>query len=73
MFKQVNKTFADRLNATKSVFQKALEDAKSLKEEMSLKKEEKSRQIESIKAEIKDITEVEADTIKFITNLEGLV
>lgn len=73
MFKQVNKTFADRLNATKSVFQKALEDAKSLREEMSLKKEEKSRQIESIKAEIKDITEVEADTIKFITNLEGLV
>lgn len=28
------KTFADRLNATKSVFQKALEDAKALKAEM---------------------------------------
>lgn len=28
------KTFAERLNATKSVFQKALEDAKALKLEM---------------------------------------
>lgn len=30
-----NKSFADRLNATKSVFQKALEDAKALKLEMA--------------------------------------
>lgn len=38
-----NKSFADRLNATKSVFQKALEDAKALKLEMAAKVVEKNK------------------------------
>lgn len=73
MFKSTNKSFADRLNATKSVFQKALEDAKALKLEMAAKVEEKNQQIAAILAEINSISAVEADTQKFITNLEGLV
>lgn len=50
-----NKSFADRLNATKSVFQKALEDAKALELEMAAKVVEKNKQIEAINAEIADI------------------
>lgn len=68
-----NKTFAERLNATKSVFQKALEDAKTLQSDMAVKVAEKNQQIAAIQAEIKDINAIEADTQKFITNLEGLV
>lgn len=68
-----NKTFAERLSATKSVFQKALEDAKTLRSEMAAEVAEKNQQIAAIQAEIKDINAVEADTQKFITNLEGLV
>lgn len=67
------KTFADRLSATKSVFQKALEDAKALKAEMTAKVAEKNKQIEIIQAEIKDINAVEADTQRLILNIEGLV
>lgn len=68
-----NKSFADRLNATKSVFQKALEDAKALKLEMAAKVVEKNKQIEAINAEIADINFVSSETDRFISNLEGLV
>lgn len=68
-----NKSFAERLSATKSIFQKALEDAKTLQSDMAAKVAEKNQQIEAIQAEIKDINAVEADTQKFISNLEGLV
>lgn len=67
------KTFAERLSATKSVFQKALEDAKTLKSEMAAKVIEKQQLITDIQAEIDNINAIEADTQKFITNLEGLV
>lgn len=67
------KTFADRLNATKSVFQKALEDAKALKAEMTAKVAEKNKQIEIINAEIADINTVSSETDRLISNLEGLV
>ena len=40
-----NKTFAERLSATKSVFQKALEDAKNLQSEMTAEVEKKNSQI----------------------------
>lgn len=69
----MNKTFADRLNATKSVFQKALEDARNLRTEMSTKIEEKNAQIESIRAEISEIDSIKEDASKFISSLEGLV
>lgn len=68
-----NKSFADRLNATKSVFQKALEDAKALELEMAAKVVEKNKQIEAINAEIADINSVSLETDRFISNLEGLV
>lgn len=68
-----NKSFADRLSATKSIFQKALEDAKTLQSDMAAKVEEKNQQIAAIQAQIRDINAVEADTLKFISNLEGLV
>lgn len=68
-----SKTFAERLSATKSIFQKALEDAKTLQSDMAAKVAEKNQQIAAIQAEIKDINAVEADTQKFITNLERLV
>lgn len=68
-----NKSFADRLNATKSVFQKALEDAKALELEMAAKVVEKNKQIEAINAEIADINSVSSETDRFISNLEGLV
>lgn len=67
------KTFAERLSATKSVFQKALEDAKALKAEMTAKVAEKNKQIEVINAEIVDINTVSSETDRFISNLEGLV
>ena len=68
-----NKTFAERLSVTKSVFQKALEDAKNLQSEMIAEVEEKNNQIAAMKAEIESINAVKSDTLKFITNLEGLV
>ena len=68
-----NKTFAERLSATKSVFQKALEDAKTLQSDMAAKIAEKNQQIAYIQTEIDEINAVEADTQKFITNLEVLV
>lgn len=36
-----NKSFAERLSATKSIFQKALEDAKTLQQDMIAKVEKK--------------------------------
>ena len=68
-----NKSFAERLSATKSIFQKALEDAKTLQSDMAAEVENKRKQIDAIQAEICNISAVEADTQKFITNLEGLV
>lgn len=68
-----NKSFAERLSATKSIFQKALENAKTLQSDMADRVAEKNQQIAAIQAEIKDINAVEADTQKFISNLEGLV
>lgn len=40
---------------------------------MAAKVEEKNQQIAAIQAQIRDINAVEADTLKFISNLEGLV
>lgn len=37
-----NKTFAERLSAAKSVFQRALEDAKTLQQEMNAEVEKKN-------------------------------
>lgn len=68
-----NKSFAERLSATKSIFQKALEDAKTLQSDIAAKVAEKNQLIEAIKAEIKCINAVKADTQRFISNLEGLV
>lgn len=68
-----NKSFADRLNATKSVFQKALKDAEALKLEMTAKVVEKNKQIEAINAEIADINLVSSEADRFISNLERLV
>ena len=68
-----NKSFADRLSATKSIFQKALEDAKTLQSDMAAEVEKKQEQINTIQAEICNISAIEADTQKFISNLEGLV
>lgn len=58
---------------SKSVFQKALENAKALKAEMTAKVAEKNKQIEVINAEIADINTVSSETDRFISNLEGLV
>ncbi len=66
-------SFAERLSTAKMVFQKALADAMTLSGEMAAKIEEKETQINSIKEEINSIKAVEAETHKFITNLEGLV
>lgn len=68
-----NKTFAERLSATKSIFQKALEDARTLQSDMAAEVEKKQEQINTIQAEICNISAIEADTQKFISNLEGLV
>ena len=68
-----NKSFADRLSATKSIFQKALEDARTLQSDMAAEVEKKQEQINTIQAEICNISAIEADTQKFISNLEGLV
>lgn len=57
-----NKTFAERLSATKSVFQKALEDAKNLQSEMTAEVEKKNSQIAVIEAEIESINAVKSDS-----------
>lgn len=67
------KTFADRLSATKSVLQKALEDARKLKSDMTNEVKRKTEQIAAINAEIADINSVSSETDRFISNLEGLV
>lgn len=68
-----NKSFAERLSATKSIFQKALDDAKTLQSDMADEVKKKQEQIDSIQAEICSISAVEAYTQRFISNLEGLV
>lgn len=68
-----NKSFAERLSVTKSVFQKALEDAKTLQQDMAAKVHEKTIQIATIESEIRDINIVEDETKRFISNLEGLL
>ena len=39
------KTFADRLSSTKSVFQKALEDARKLRQDMAAEVQRKTEQM----------------------------
>lgn len=68
-----DEAFAKRLSDIKSAFQKALEDAKTLQQEMDTEVRERHKQIEYTENEIKAINAIEADTMKFISNLEGLV
>ena len=69
----VQPTFAERLNATKSVFLQALNDAKTLKEDMVAEIKAKEARIFDLQQEIEDINAVGKDNDKFIKNLEGLV
>lgn len=73
MARLFTKTFADRLNATKAVFAKALEDAKTLSSDMDTEVANKEAQIASLNDEINSIKIVKNDTMKFISNLEKLV
>lgn len=66
-------TFAERLSATKSVFQQALNDAKTLKEDMIAEVKDTEAKICTLQQKIDDINAVGKDTDKFIKNLEGLV
>lgn len=66
-------TFAERLSATKSVFQQALNDAKTLKEDMIAEVKDTEAKICALQQKIDDINAVGKDTDKFIKNLEGLV
>lgn len=68
-----SKTFTDRLNATKAVFSKALEDARVLSADMAAEISNKEQQIATLNTEISSIKAVESDTLKFINNLEKLV
>lgn len=68
-----SKTFTDRLNATKAVFSKALEDARVLSADMAAEISNKEQQIAALNTEISSIKAVESDTLKFINNLEKLV
>lgn len=64
--KKEQPTFADRLNAAKSVFKRAYDDAVVLQTELTGEIEMKQKEIENLKA-------VEKDTLSFISNIAHIV
>ena len=66
-------TFAERLNSVKDMFQTAYNQASALNDEMQKEIETKQSQIESINAQIKEISITQEETKRFMSNLEKFI
>lgn len=64
--KELISTFAERLNAAKSVFKKAYDDSIALQGELC-------KEIEERQSEINNLKSVEKDTLKFISNISKII
>lgn len=64
--KELISTFAERLNAAKSVFKKSYDDAIVLQGELC-------KEIEERQSEINNLKSVEKDTLKFISNISKII
>lgn len=66
-------TFAERLSSIKDMFQTAHNQASTLNDEMQKEIETKESQIESINAQIKEISIIQEETKRFMSNLEKFI
>lgn len=69
----VRATFAERLSNVKAMFQTAYNQASALNNEMQKEIETKQSQIESINAQIKEISTTQEETKRFMSNLEKFI
>lgn len=66
-------SYADRLGSIKSMFQTAHNKASALYDEMQKEIEAKKAQVTAINEQIKEISVTQAETNKFMTNLEKFI
>ena len=66
-------SYADRLENIKSMFQIAYNQASALNDEMQKEIEIKLAQIESINAKIEEISTIQEEANRFISNLEKFI
>lgn len=66
-------TFAERLSSVKAMFQTAHNQASALNDEMRKEIETKQAYIESINAQIKEISITQEETKRFMSNLEKFI
>lgn len=66
-------SYADRLGSIKSMFQTAHNKASALYDEMQKEIEAKKAQVTAINEQIKEIGVTQAETNKFMTNLEKFI
>lgn len=69
----VKQSYADRLGNIKSIFQAAHNKALALHEEMQKEIDAKKAQVASINEQIKEISVTQAETNKFMSNLEKFI
>lgn len=69
----VRQSYEDRLGNIKSIFQAAHSKALALHEEMQKEIDAKKAQVASINEQIKEISATQAETNKFMSNLEKFI
>ena len=69
----VKQSYADRLGNIKSMFQTAHSKASALHDEMQKEIDAKKAQVASINEQIKEISATQAETNKFMSNLEKFI
>lgn len=67
------KTFSDRLASIKSVFEKTIEKADSLRQEIDNAVESKHEQIVQLTSEIHELGKTRAAALQFATKLKELI
>ena len=73
IFSNGKATFAERPSRVKAMFQTAHNQASALNDEMWKEIETKQSQIESINAQIKEISATQEGTKRFMSNLEKFI
>lgn len=69
----VRQSYADRFGNIKSIFQAAHSKASALNDEMQKEMDAKKAQVASINEQIKEISVTQAETNKFMSNLEKFI
>lgn len=69
----INKSYANRLGNIKSMFQVAYSKASALNDKMQKDIDAKKAQVASINEQIKEISATQAETNKFMSNLEKFI